>query len=893
MSDTCTRCPLLVSKRSRIVGGYGPEHADIMIVGPGPGPAGNTKGRPFAGRDGRVLRVLLWAAGIDQREVYLTNATRCWGGRAPRKAEIQNCHEHLVNEVNLVQPKVVIALGNHALHSLYSFDTGVKSVAGFTLYADDLPNVPIVPTVEPSYIMRGHWSEVALVLAHLRKARRIAEGDWDEAGLGSYMGITTLEQLRGLRDYLLSDEVDMIVVDTETTGLQWLDDELLCISLSGEKGIGYSVPILHRGTETVKVMKGRGKNKKEVEEEVYVPVPFWDLDTEMPEVIDILDTILRSDKPKAGQNIGFDLRMLERKPSEIAVKAQTAFGFYVKNIVHDTAMLSRTLQETLPANLTVLTAYWTSVPYYEEEVKDKKPCMWEVPDEDLWWYGGADVDIPQRVIPELLPKTQAEGSDWVYHNIGMPLIRCATRLEERGVLVDIPYFDKLCSYYAHEYNEEKGKLDELAGYDVKSPSYWENVQRVLFKERGLPLTAKPVPSAAKGEKKCKKCTRTEPCSIAHASTGTDELKELATRVDDPILPIYIRVKQIDKFRGTYLDGGTGGFKRHIRADNRLHPKWNASRAGTGRFTCENPNVMNPPKLVEVNAPEYDIIEYDAIRRMFVAPDGMVVMNVDWSQLEVWVLAYETQDPTLLGLLRNGKDVHVYVARKLCELNVSRVFPHTSWEPEIDDEEWKVKYSDLRSKAKPFTFGMSYGLTEMGAAAQLGCTVDESGVLFKAFFSQVFPTLPDYFLRIKQEVMQYHGVQNRFGRWRHFAEVPVLAALGYNTDLESVIRIASNFPIQSGGHDLHSIAHIRQEKDDLLQHGRPVLEMHDSLMMEADADRIIESAHIVKEAWEERAQNLVLPNGEPLNWDLKVEVQWGLSFGTPENILTATGTVQEA
>ncbi len=1150
----CKRCPALVQTRKCIVEGEGALDPLIIFVGDGPGEVDDTRRRPMQGAPGKVLKVLEWAAGITPDITYHTNATRCWGKRKAKPIEIDNCHEFLIKEILEIQPAVVVALGAPALRSLYKKGVSIRSVMGFSLYHDDLPGIPIIPTYAPSYLMRQNWNDTALVIAHLRKAKRIADQGGLELKLGSYMGIETLEDLRALRDYLLNDPaVKQIAVDTETTGLSWLTDELLCVSLSGEKGTGYSVPLMHRGEVIEMVPKGRGKNKTMVEKVTYRPEPYWDLEKEMPEVLAILGEILGSPIPKSGQNISFDLRMLERRPDEIACTALTAFGFTVNNVTDDTRLASQLLQETLPASLTVLTAYWTDMPYYEEELEGFKNRMWELPDKVVWEYGGADVDVVQIVKPILLPKLKQEGSDWVYNNLAIPLIRCSTALEERGVRIDLEYFDKLCRYYRDQLEGRVDDLTDIVGKVVDSPTYYEHAQQLLFVDMDLPLTNSVIDSALKGDadgKRCSKCKKDNPCSAKHAGTSADALRDLNERHPHPVLPVFIDIKELEKFscvvpgtpvltrdlqwvpvetldvgdsllgfeehlstqtsrtwkeatvthtgsktaelfelclstgevltssaehpwlvvaptyspkqiwmttqeladkvakgqrfllpqllapwspskqdevegylaaafdgdgyfgrankRGalqlsfgqnqnamldqvkeyltkkefpfavydrqkcvelkilggwpviarflgqirprrllekwagmdirvkvaskhqpeilsitsigqgevitlststktyivqgygshnsTFLDGGkSGGLKRHIRPDERVHPRWNEARAKTGRFSCEEPNLMNPPKEKKIHSEEYGIYSDDAIRSMFIAREGYMVMNADWSQLEVWVLAYVTKDPILLGLLLGGKDAHIYVARKLCELGVSTTFPKESWEPDLSDDEWHRKYKDLRGKAKTFTFGLMYQLTEQGAADRLGCTIEESHLLFQAFLTQVFPSLPDFFNSVREEILTKHGVRNHFGRWRHLAEVPVLSALAngprYRAALESCIRQGTNFPIQSGGHDLHTLAHIRQESQ-LLGGGLPVLEMHDSLMLETPKEDIEASAWAVKNGWEDLAINLTLPDGSKLDWHIPVEVTWGPSFGDPEFRLTAGGVIEK-
>jgi DNA polymerase-1 len=847
-------------------------------VGEGPGQFEDEKNRPFVGKAGRVLHVIQWAAGIDQYKVFHTNATRCWGKRNPKPAEVDACHPHLIEELRELNPTVIVALGGAAIRSLYRPGVTVGSVMGFTLYNDELPGIPIICTYHPSYIMRGNWREVALVISHFRKAKRIADAGGADESLGSYMGITTLEELRALRDILLGPDVEFFSLDTETTGLSWMDSELLCVSFSPREGVGYSVPILHRGERTVMKTKGRGKNRKEVPETEWCPVPYWP-DAEFEEVYAILDEILRSDKPKAGQNIGFDLRMLERRPDEAVVTVRTALGFYVNNVRHDTRLLSSLLSEVSPANLTALTAYWTDIPYYEAALVGMKSRMWTVPDQELWEYGGADVDVVQTLVPLLHPKVQDEGTDWVYKNISIPLIRCATKLEERGVYIDQEAFDKLCRYYKAHLKEKKEELNETVGRVVEHPTHYQHVQKLVFEDLGLPLTNEVTDGAVKECDKCRKLS--SPCTPAHAKTSAAALRELNERAPHPVLPLLIDIRTDEKLSSTYLDGGEGGgFRTHIRADGRIHARWNSARAATGRFACEEPNLMNLPKEVEIQSDEYDIHSEDALRAMLGAPPGYGLLNADWSQAEVWVMAYETGDETLLQLLMEGNDIHAYVARELCKLGVSSKFPQKIVDETISLEDWRDKYKDVRDRGKTFVFGMNYGLTAEGAAQRLGCSKEEASPLLAHYVQYVFPSMGPYFIRIREEMFRDGSVANRFGRRRHFAEVPLLAALRYRGDLEGAIRQGYNMPIQGGAHDLHSLAHIATERE-LASYIEPVLEMHDSLMSYAPEDRLEVAGAAIKELWEDVARNTILSSGKRLAWAIPVEVQYGRSFGDLE------------
>jgi DNA polymerase-1 len=292
--------------------------------------------------------------------------------------------------------------------------------------------------------------------------------------------------------------------------------------------------------------------------------------------------------------------------------------------------------------------------------------------------------------------------------------------------------------------------------------------------------------------------------------------------------------------------------------------------------------MNPPKDVVIHDERYGIDSDDAVREMFSAPAGYGLLNADWSQAEVWVMAYETQDKVLLDLLLSGADIHAYVARELCKLGVSDKFPLDIVEESLSLEEWKVKYKTVRDRGKTFVFGMNYGLTEEGAAGRLGCATSEAAPLLGHYTRNIFPNMDSFFVRIREEMYQNGWVSNVFGRRRHFLEVPILAALRFRGDLEGAVRQGFNMPIQAGAHDLHSLAHIATERE-LSAGVFPTLEMHDSLMMEAPLDHLVEAAMAVKALWGHIARNTVLANGERLGWEIPIDVQIGQSFGSLKSI----------
>lgn len=855
----CDRCPALVKCRKTVVGGWGNPNARFAFVGQNPGKAEDEKGRPFIGPAGRVLATMIRSADINVDDVFLTNAARCWpgeGNRKPRKDEWSACRDFLLEELGQVKPQVIIALGEVAAHTLYG-RTSLDAVLGQTLVQEEL-GVPLIVTYHPAFVLRGQWNAVPLILSHFEKAKRIVAGTQTLGELGEYAPILTIENLRLLRDYLLSSA--LLSLDCETTSLEWKDGEILCISFATEPGEGYVVPILQQGGDQ-----------------------FWS-DAEQAEAMSIIGEILASPVPKALQGGAFDIRFLEREPS-YHITAQTAFGWKVNNLQQDTMLMHRLTHEYLPKESTpnelphLLSAY-SDMPGYEAEIRTQsknKIHMEEVENLSLWEYAAADADAVARLVPILGKQLDEDGdSRWIYENVSIPMVRCCQEMTRRGMLVDQDYFTSLCEYYEKKAGEIEKRLFGIVGREF-NPNSRTQVQDVLFRELALPMSGRKTDASSE----CDACDKGA-CE-KHDQVGEDALLAIKAQVDHPIIDTLIEWSKIDKRRSTYL-AGTGkkgqGFLAHIRRDGRIHPEFKSGGAETGRISSQNPNGMNIPQKVEI--PELET--KNAFRRTFVAPPGHVSMEADWSQAEVWVTAYKLAkqfgDRTLLEILESGRDVHTVVGRAIWPVDLG-----------LDDFEWAKEHDKLRTDAKVFTFGITFGLTVEGIMERLHCSREDAQRYLMSYL-EMAPGLRDYTEDVQRTILAGDPLVNKFGRHRHFPQVEVMKQCNAKYDLEEMFREGVNFPIQSGASDLHSLAHIDTESNPKMHEVFRIIDaVHDSCLAEVpapDLATVLETAWMVKHLWQEIALNTVLADGSKLGWQIPVEVSWGKNWGDMTYVLTARG-----
>lgn len=404
-----------------------------------------------------------------------------------------------------------------------------------------------------------------------------------------------------------------------------------------------------------------------------------------------------------------------------------------------------------------------------------------------------------------------EQTDKLFRTIELPLASVLSRIERRGILLDTEELGRQAAELGEQIAELRASLEAEAGYAV-DPNSPKQLGKLLFEERGLPA---------------KKKTKTG------YSTDAQTLEELSLL--DPIVKTILDYRSVAKLKSTYLDS----LPTLINPDTgRLHTHFHQAVAATGRLSSSEPNLQNIPIRTEQGR---------RIRRGFVAAEGQRLVTLDYSQIELRVLAHLSKDPNLTRAFEDGADVHRRTAAEVFEVP----------EAEVSDEQRRV--------AKAVNFGVVYGQSAFGLARSLGIPQGRAGKYIKAYFRKI-PGVASYMNALIDTAKDTGFAETIFGRRRRIPELRRRggAARAYGE------RIARNTPIQGSAADILKIAMV--EVEGLLAErawARMLLTVHDELIFECDEDKVDDLIALVKPAMEEAAAldvPLVVEGGVGRTWE---------------------------
>jgi DNA polymerase-1 len=422
-------------------------------------------------------------------------------------------------------------------------------------------------------------------------------------------------------------------------------------------------------------------------------------------------------------------------------------------------------------------------------------------------------DIALEIFRLLEPAVDARGLRQLYATIELPLTRVLARMERTGVPIDRNELKRLSGLMETEIARLTADIHRLAGrpFNISSP---QQLGDVLFDDLKLPAPVK----YGKGK------TR---------STAADILEELAA--DHEIVRQVLEYRQLTKLKGTYVDALPALIDART---GRLHTSFNQAGAATGRLSSSNPNLQNIPIRTALGR---------EIRAAFIPRTGWKLLVADYSQIELRLLAHLSDDPLLVEAFRNGEDIHRRTASEVLGVPPMLVTP------------------EARREAKAVNFGIVYGISGFGLAAQLGIPRAEAEKYIKNYFAR-YAGVRQFIDRTIAEVRQSGVTRTLFGRER-----PIPDINSRNANARGFAeRTAVNSPLQGTAADLIKLAMVRI--DGLLEagayRGAMLLQVHDELVFECPPEEVDALSALVKREMEGACELKV-----PLLVDIGVGDNW--------------------
>lgn len=553
-------------------------------------------------------------------------------------------------------------------------------------------------------------------------------------------------------------------LDSETTSVDPMRAELVGLSFSCAEGEAWYIPVKGPADLTA------GQQ----------PLPTG-------EVLKILAPLLSDPAiKKCGHNAKYDLIVLARHGVEVAgLASDTMVADYLLNpsgFQHnlDAVSLEHLGLKKIPTSQLLGTGR-------------NQRTMDLVPIEEVSEYACEDADYTWRLQQVLMPKLDAFGLRPLLEEVEVPLIHVLMVMERNGVALDELYLAAMSGELEQELGVIEKSIYELAGrkFNINSP---KQLGEILFSELKLPSARR---------------TKTG------FSTDVGVLEELAGA--HPLPQRILDYRQLAKLKSTYVDA----LPRLINpATGRVHTSFNQTVAATGRLSSTEPNLQNIPIRTEVGR---------RIRRAFIPGDeGHLILDADYSQIELRIMAHLSGDRTLRDSFTAGEDVHARTAALVFKVPQAEVTP------------------EQRRRAKEVNFGIMYGMGAYGLASRLGLSNEEAEQFIQAYFAS-YPGVQEYMLRTVREARQNGYVTTLLGRRRMIPEI----ASDNRRVREFAERTAINTPIQGSAADLIKVAMIRIQKrlEEEKSAARMIMQVHDELVFEvprADAEALREMVRIEME-----------------------------------------------
>jgi len=579
-------------------------------------------------------------------------------------------------------------------------------------------------------------------------------------------------------------------VDTETNSLTPSTTTMVGVSLAYAPGKACYIPLHHVGENDGQLALGNAAPPQ---------IP-------LAEAVAILKPLLEDDAVlKIGQNMKFDWQVFAQHGIHVAPYDDTMLLSYVlDNGLHGHGMdeLSETFLGHKP------------VAFADVCGTGKKQITFDkVPLDKATAYAAEDADVTLRLWHHFKPRLAQEGFATLYETIERPLVQVVAQMEQDGVLVDAGVLRGLSQQFATRMSVLEQEIYKLAGqeFNVGSP---KQLGEVLFDKLGLPGGVKSKTGAY--------------------STDADVLETLAEGGQE-IATKVLEWRQFAKLRGTY----TEALPEQISPKTgRVHTSFALALTTTGRLSSSDPNLQNIPIRTE---------EGRSIRRAFVAPAGYKLLSVDYSQIELRLLAHVAKIPALRDAFIHGIDIHAKTASEVFGVPLEQMT------------------GELRRRAKAINFGIIYGISAFGLARQLAIPQAEAAAFIKIYFER-FPELKTYMDETKELCRQQGYVETLFGRRCHIPTIKDKNPARRNF----AERQAINAPLQGTAADIIKRAMVRMPAALAAANlkARMLLQVHDELLFEVPEAELEATSKLVREVMQGAAQLSV-----PLTAEAGVAQNW--------------------
>ncbi|MFA7364778.1 MAG: DNA polymerase I, partial [Patescibacteria group bacterium] len=515
-------------------------------------------------------------------------------------------------------------------------------------------------------------------------------------------------------------------------------------------------------------------------------------------------------KEKIGHNIKYDLQVLLNYDIEIRGKIfDTMIASYVLN--------PENRQHGLDS-LSFSELGWEKISSKELIGDDKKIINFEDVDlEKLSNYSCEDADYTFKLSKIFKERLKKEKLEEVFNKIEIPLIKILSDMERNGISLDSQFLKNLGKKLTKDIKELEEKCFELAGerFNLKSP---KQLKEILYEKMDL---------MQKGIKKTK----------TGYSTAFDELEKIKHL--SPIIQLIQGHRELSKLNSTYIES----LPKMVYNDNKIHTNFNQTIAATGRLSSSDPNLQNIPNKTEIG---------HKIRQSFISSQNWKLLSIDYSQIELRVMAHLSGDAKLTKAFKEGQDIHTFTAASINNIKLE----------EVSDK--------LRQQAKAINFGIIYGQGPHGLSQTAQISYQEARDFIDKYF-KIYSGVKKYSDKIIKNAEKNLYTETLMGRKRPIPEINSSEIM----KKKAAERMAINSPIQGTAADILKLAMIEihkeiKEKEDI----KMLLQVHDELIFEVRSDKVEEYCENIKK---------IMENIINLNVPLTVNAYSGNNWGQMDEL----------